>query len=185
LRRRRRRTRQITTGTVAGTVKDQQSGVIPGATVTLINELKAQNRRRSSRRTPATSSSPTSLPATQRRRRDERVQDLKRSGIIVSAGDRVQVGTLTIEIGGLEQTVEINAESPIVQPNRERSFTSRLRPSKTCPSQIAARAGSFAGAGRGRHRHQPCATGRRRREQRDDWTASRRWTPAVMRFSCR
>ena len=29
---------QITTGTVAGTVKDAQGGVIPGATVTLISE---------------------------------------------------------------------------------------------------------------------------------------------------
>ena len=27
---------------------------------------------------------------------------LKRSGIVVSAGDRVQLGTLTIEIGGVQ-----------------------------------------------------------------------------------
>ena len=32
---------QITTGTVAGTVKDAQGGVIPGATVTLISESRA------------------------------------------------------------------------------------------------------------------------------------------------
>ena len=31
---------QITTGTVAGTVKDAQGGVIPGATVTLISETR-------------------------------------------------------------------------------------------------------------------------------------------------
>src|SRR5262245_46639163 len=32
---------QITTGTVAGTVKDPQGGVIPGATVVLVNEARA------------------------------------------------------------------------------------------------------------------------------------------------
>ena len=31
---------QITTSTVTGTVKDQQGGVMPGATVTLISETK-------------------------------------------------------------------------------------------------------------------------------------------------
>src|SRR4051812_1437106 len=31
---------QITTGTVSGTVKDAQSGVVPGATVVLISERK-------------------------------------------------------------------------------------------------------------------------------------------------
>src|SRR5262245_66508250 len=31
---------QITTGTIAGTVKDQQGGVIPGATVTLLNDAQ-------------------------------------------------------------------------------------------------------------------------------------------------
>ena len=31
---------QITTGSVAGTVKDSQGGVIPGATVTLVSETK-------------------------------------------------------------------------------------------------------------------------------------------------
>ena len=31
---------QITTGTVAGTVKDAQGGVVPGATVVLVSETK-------------------------------------------------------------------------------------------------------------------------------------------------
>ncbi len=32
---------QVTTGSIAGSVKDQQGGVIPGATVTLISDTKA------------------------------------------------------------------------------------------------------------------------------------------------
>ena len=39
---------QITTGSVGGTVKDPQAGVIPGATVTLVSETRGtQFRRRS------------------------------------------------------------------------------------------------------------------------------------------
>ena len=36
---------QITTGTVAGTVKDAQGGVVPGATVVLISETKGTEVR--------------------------------------------------------------------------------------------------------------------------------------------
>ena len=38
---------QITTGTVLGTVKDAQGGVIPGATVTLISEARGTRLLRS------------------------------------------------------------------------------------------------------------------------------------------
>ena len=38
---------QVTTGTVLGTVKDAQGGVIPGATVTLSAKRAARSPRRS------------------------------------------------------------------------------------------------------------------------------------------
>ena len=53
---------QVTTGSVAGTVKDAQGGVIPGATVTLISESQGTARRPSSPTRPATSCSSTSRP---------------------------------------------------------------------------------------------------------------------------
>ena len=37
---------QITTGVLAGTVKDAQGGVVPGATVTLISERRPRSQRR-------------------------------------------------------------------------------------------------------------------------------------------
>ena len=36
---------QITTGTITGTVKDAQGGVVPGATVTLIDEARGTKLR--------------------------------------------------------------------------------------------------------------------------------------------
>ena len=49
---------------------------------------------------------------------------LRRSGISVSAGDRVGLGVLTIGVGGLAETVTVEAESPLVQTQSgERSFT--------------------------------------------------------------
>src|SRR5262245_19925640 len=116
---------QITTASVTGTVKDPQGAVIPGATVTLISE------------TQGTQSSDVftnnngdftfanvkpdrySLQVTM-----EGFKTLKKSGIIVSAGDRTILGSMTIEVGGLTDTVQVRAESPIVQSESgERSFS--------------------------------------------------------------
>ena len=49
---------------------------------------------------------------------------IERSGITVSPGDRVALPTLTIEVGGLEETVTVAGESPLIQSRTgERSFT--------------------------------------------------------------
>ena len=48
---------------------------------------------------------------------------LKHSGLFVSAGSRVAVGTLTIDVGGATETVQVKAEAPIIQAaSGERSF---------------------------------------------------------------
>src|SRR5262245_30819131 len=106
---------QITTGTVAGTVKDQQGGVIPGATVTLVND--AQGTKSNPQVT--TSTGDFIFPNVAVGGYSVEVamsgfKTLKRSGITLSAGERVQLGTLTIEIGGVQQTIEVKAETPLV-----------------------------------------------------------------------
>ena len=53
---------QITTGTVAGTVKDAQGGVIPGATVMLTSETRGTKSTPAITNESAISSSPTSPP---------------------------------------------------------------------------------------------------------------------------
>ena len=119
---------QITTGTVAGTVKDSQGGVVPGATVTLVSETRG-----------------TSLPPARTNEAGDFVfvnipadtysievamsgfKVVRRTGVPVSAGDRVAAGTLTIEPGGAAETVDVKGEAPVIQANSgERFSTIRL-----------------------------------------------------------
>lgn len=103
---------QITTGLVAGTVKDPQGGVIPGAPVTLVSETRGTqlsdvftnvNGDFSFVNVPpdrySLQVSMTGFKA------------LKRTGITVSAGDRALIGVLTIEVGGLAETVSVTSEA--------------------------------------------------------------------------
>jgi len=116
---------QITTGSIAGTVKDVQAAVIPGATVTLLNE--AQGTRSAPVVTNAdgdfvfanvssgTYAIEIEMPS---------FKKLKRSGIAVSAGERVAVGALTLEVGGTEEVVDVKGEAPMIQATTgDRSFT--------------------------------------------------------------
>jgi hypothetical protein len=116
---------QITTGSIAGTVKDTQGGVIAGATVTLVSETRG------------TSPSPVitneagdfvfvNVPADTYTIEVslDGFKSLRRHGVPVSAGDRLAVGTLTVEVGGASETVDVRGETPVIQANSgERSFT--------------------------------------------------------------
>ncbi|MEO8482384.1 MAG: carboxypeptidase regulatory-like domain-containing protein [Acidobacteriota bacterium] len=114
-----------TTGTVAGSVKDAQGGVIPGATVTMTSETRG-----------------TKVPGVVTNAQGDfvfvniapdsyRVQvamsgfkTLVRSGVAVSPGERVPVPTLVIEVGGATETVNVTAESALIQAQSgERSFS--------------------------------------------------------------
>ena len=99
---------QTITATVTGSVKDGQGGVIPGATVVLLSES------RGTKSTPATTNATGDfvLPNVPADTYSVEVtmsgfKTLKRGGIIVGAGNRVEVGTLTIEVGGMAETVEV------------------------------------------------------------------------------
>ena len=118
-------TAQVTTGSIAGTVKDPQGGVIPGATVTLISETRGTQlsdvftNENGDFTFPNVSPDRYTLQVTM-----EGFKTLKRTGVVISAGDRTSIGTLAIEVGGLTDTVQVKAESPIVQARSgERSFT--------------------------------------------------------------
>ncbi len=116
---------QLTTGTLTGTLKDPQGLVIPGATVTLTSEA------RGTQLPPAFSNANGDFvfanvpPDTYTIQISmQGFKTLKRSGIAVSAGDRVGIGTLTIEVGGVSESVTVQSESPLVQTQSgERSFT--------------------------------------------------------------
>jgi hypothetical protein len=116
---------QITTGTVGGTVKDTQGGVVVGATITLTSEARGTSLA------PVISNETgnfvfVNVPAdtyTVEVSLDG-FKSLRRLGVPVSAGDRVAVGTLTLEVGGASETVNVRGEAPVIQANSgERSFT--------------------------------------------------------------
>src|SRR5215204_4778499 len=116
---------QITTGNIAGTVKDAQGAVVPGATVTLIDEA------RGTRLAPATTDEtgayvfPNVTAATYTVEvAMSGFKTAQRKGLPVSGGDRVAVPTITLEIGGQTEAVTVVAESALVQAQSgERSFT--------------------------------------------------------------
>ena len=96
-----------TSSTVAGTVKDTQGGIIPGATVTFISESRGTTfapGRRVATGDFVISNIPADTYTIQRH--DGRVQDDSSATASRSApGERVAVGTVTIEVGTLAETV--------------------------------------------------------------------------------
>jgi hypothetical protein len=115
---------QIITGTVSGSVKDAQGGVVPGATVTLINTARGTTTE-----TQTSGEGDFVFPNINAGTYTIRVtmdgfKAVERPGIVVSPGDRLTVPALTIEVGALAETVTVQAETPTIQSSSgERSFT--------------------------------------------------------------
>src|ERR1700704_3541260 len=99
---------QITTGTVTGTVKDTQGGVTPGATVVLISETRGTKSAPAVTNEAGNYVFPNVTPDTYTVEVTlEAFKAVKRTGVAVSAGDRVGVQPLTPEPGALAETVTV------------------------------------------------------------------------------
>src|SRR5215831_14916666 len=104
-------TAQITTGTVAGTVKDAQGGVVPGATVILINDARGTKTSPAVTNgtgdfvipnvTAGTYTMEITMPS---------FKTLKRSNVVVSPGSRVAIEGLVLEVGGASEVVDVKGE---------------------------------------------------------------------------
>jgi hypothetical protein len=116
---------QGVTGTVSGTVRDAQGGVIPGATVTLISEARGtasapvitngQGGFVFPNMSADTYTLQVEMPS---------FRTLRRTGVAVSPGSIVALGAVTLEVGGQAEVVTVTAETPLVQTaSGERSFT--------------------------------------------------------------
>jgi hypothetical protein len=116
---------QITTGNVAGTVKDAQGGVVPGATVTLIDEARGTKSAPTTTDADGNYTFPNVTAATYTVEVTmSGFRTAQRQGVPVSGGDRVAVPVITLEVGGTTEAVTVTAESPLVQAQSgERSFT--------------------------------------------------------------
>ena len=116
---------QITTGSVTGSVRDGQGAVIPGATVALVSETRGTQL-------PDVVTSAegdfqfVNVPADRYTIQVSMsgFKTMKKTGVEVSPGDRLGLGALTIDIGGVTDTVVVQAETtPIQSQSGERSFT--------------------------------------------------------------
>ncbi len=114
---------QATSGTLTGTVKDIQGGVIPGATITVTSETRGTVL------TAVTSATGDfvlpNIPGDTYTVRVsiEGFKTSERKAIALTPGDRVNVGTFTLETGALSETVVVSAEAPLIQSQTgERSF---------------------------------------------------------------
>ena len=116
---------QITTGTLAGAVRDEQGLPVPGATVTLVSEARGTRMAPVFTGTtgdfvvlnvtPDTYTAEITL---------EGFHPVRRAGIVVSGADRVNIGALTLTVGSASETVTVTAESPLIQTQSgERSFS--------------------------------------------------------------
>src|SRR5215472_3966317 len=115
---------QITTGNVIGTVKDAQGGVIPGATVTLIDEARGVRIGPLTTNESGTYVFPNITAATYTVEVSmDGFKTAQRKGIPVSGGDRVSVPAIALEVGGKTETVMVTADAPLIQSQSgERSF---------------------------------------------------------------
>jgi len=118
---------QVTTGSVTGSIKDDQGLRVPGASVTLISE--ARGTRVGSATTnssgdfviPNVAADSYTVEVTM-----SGFRTLQRQGVAVSGGDRIGLGELTITLGGTAETVIVTGEAPLLQSQSgERSFSVR------------------------------------------------------------
>ncbi|MDQ3348660.1 MAG: carboxypeptidase regulatory-like domain-containing protein [Acidobacteriota bacterium] len=100
---------QAVTGTISGTVADPQGQVIPGATITVISEANNDSR-------VAVSDDKGDFQVTNLqpgmytvRVALESFRTLERKNVVLSAAERLSVGTLALEVGGIGETVVVEA----------------------------------------------------------------------------
>ncbi|HTL01748.1 MAG TPA: carboxypeptidase-like regulatory domain-containing protein [Vicinamibacterales bacterium] len=114
---------QVATGNVAGTIKDAQGGVIPGATVSLVSQTRGTVTDTVSN----TNGDFVFVNVPQDTYTVKVTMDgfktLERHDVPVSPGDRVALGTLPIEVGTLNETITVSGEAPLIQSRSgERSY---------------------------------------------------------------
>ncbi len=128
-------TAQVTTATIIGTVRDGQGGVVPGTAVVLVSETLGTQMGE-----VFTNEAGEFVLANVRPDRytvrisQDGFKTLERTGLTVSAGDRMGLGTLTIELGTLAETVMVTGEAPMLQTESgERSFSVPLETVQNLP----------------------------------------------------
>ncbi len=110
--------------TIAGSVKDAQGGVIPGATITLVSETRGTTFETQSNESGDFIFSSVPGDTYTVRITMDGFRTSERKGVAASPGDRVAVPPMTVEVGQLTETVLVTGDAPMIQTQTgERSFT--------------------------------------------------------------
>ncbi len=115
---------QTTSASVSGTVKDAQSGVLPGVSVVLVNQAQGTEQTVMSDEKgdfvfpfvpPGTYTLKLSLPG---------FQSVEKTGVVVNANDRLMAGNFTLTLGQLSESVVVTGVSSDIQlRSGERAYT--------------------------------------------------------------
>jgi hypothetical protein len=101
---------QTTTAAILGTVVDPQGEIVPGATVTVVHEGTNETRVTTSDADRGTFQITSLAPGTYTVRVElQGFNKFERKGVVVSSSDRVSIGTIRMTVGGLEDTVTVQA----------------------------------------------------------------------------
>ena len=116
---------QVTTGTIAGRIADAQGAAVPGVVVTVTSE-----RRNTLLGTVTTDESgefvvPNVAADTYVvEAKIDGFRPVRRAGVSVSGGERVVIPTISLEVGGIGETVDVVAQAALLQTQSgERSYT--------------------------------------------------------------
>ena len=100
---------QAATGTISGTIADQQNQVLPGATVTIVNEATNDSRTTASDQRgdfQVTNLQPGSYTV---KVELASFRTFERKNVVLSAAERLSIGTLTLALGSVGETVVVEA----------------------------------------------------------------------------
>jgi len=102
-------------GTIAGTVLDASGAAIPGAGVTLTN-LGTGNKRSMTSEAGGGYTFVNILPGTYSIEAEKTgFKHFKRDSVLVEVGDALRID-LAMEVGAVTQTIEVTAQTPLLQP---------------------------------------------------------------------
>src|SRR3990172_2141036 len=103
---------QMTTGTIAGVVRDSSGGVLPGATVVILNEGTGIARTAEANAAGRYSATALSLGNYRVTASQPGFQREVRSGIVLTVG-RQAVVDFELPVGAITTTVEVTGEAPL------------------------------------------------------------------------
>lgn len=114
---------QTTSGAVFGSVKDQQGAGLPTATVTLTSDTRGTIQTAGVNKAgefvfPTVQPGPYTLTV-----KADGFKAVERTNVVVNANDRLALGVVTLELGGVTETVSVVGETSTLQTqSAERSF---------------------------------------------------------------